>query len=66
MAIDWTRIFKKYRGLWVAFADDEQTVVGSGTSAKGALEAATRRGVERPILMKMPPKLVSYVGSFGV
>ena len=64
MAIDWSTIFKKYKGLWVAFAEDERTVVGSGKSAKSALAAAARRGVDRPVLMKMPLKLVSYVGSF--
>ena len=66
MAIDWSKVFAKYKGLWVAFAEDERTVVGSGKSAKSALQAATRRGVERPVLMKMPMKLVSYVGSFRV
>lgn len=64
MAIDWTKLFKKYKGLWVALTEDEQTVVGSGKNAKSALEDAARHGIVRPILMKMPPKLVSYVGSF--
>lgn len=66
MAIDWTTIFKKYKGLWVAFAADERTVVGSGKSARAALRAAEERGVRSPILMKMPPKLVSYVGGSAV
>jgi hypothetical protein len=66
MAIDWSKIFKRHRGNWVAFASDEQTVVGSGTTAKKALQSAERKGITRPILMKMPPKLVSYVGSSGV
>ena len=66
MAIDWSKIFKRYRGSWVAFASDEKTVVGSGTTAKKALQSAERKGIAKPILMKMPPKLVSYVGGLGV
>jgi len=38
MAHDWTKLFKKYKGLWVALLDDEKTVVGSGNTAAGALK----------------------------
>ena len=65
MAIDWTKIYKKYRGLWVALLDDEQTVVGSGKTAKEALEKAQRKGYKKPILIRMPEKLVAYIG-FGL
>jgi hypothetical protein len=64
MAIDWTKIYKKYRGLWVALKDDEKTVVGSGKTAREALEKAREKGYEKPILTRMPEKLVTYVG-FG-
>jgi hypothetical protein len=37
MAIDWTQIYQKYKGLWVALKDDEKTVVGSGESPQEAL-----------------------------
>jgi hypothetical protein len=65
MAIDWTKIYKKYKGLWVALLDDEQTVVGSGKTAKEAWEEAQRKGHKKPILTRMPEKLVTYVG-FGL
>jgi hypothetical protein len=65
MAIDWTKIYKKYKGLWVALLDDEQTVVGSGKTAKEAWEEAQRKGYKKPILTRMPEKLVPYVG-FGL
>lgn len=65
MAIDWTRIYKKYKGLWVALKDDEKTVVASGKTAKEAWDKAQKKGIDRPILTRMPPKLVSYVG-FGI
>lgn len=65
MAIDWSKIYKKYRGLWVALKDDEETVVGSGRTAKEAWEAAQKQGYKKPILTHMPEELVTYVG-FGL
>ena len=62
-AIDWSKIYKKYKGRWVALADDELTVVGSGHTAKEALAKASENGYERPILSHMPRSLVTYVGS---
>ena len=64
MAIDWTEIYKKYKGLWVALKEDETTVVGSGKTAREALEKARREGYENPILTRMPEKIVTYVGSW--
>lgn len=63
MAIDWTKIYKQYRGLWVALKDDEQTVVGSGKTARQAWDEAQRQGYEQPILTRMPDKLIPYVGA---
>jgi hypothetical protein len=64
MAIDWTKIYAKYRGRWVALKNDEKTVVASGKTAKDAWEAANKKGYKSPILTKMPEHLVPYVG-FG-
>ena len=65
MPIDWTKIYKKYKGLWVALKSDEQTVVASGKTAKEALEKAQAEGCKKPILTYMPEKLITYVG-FGL
>lgn len=65
MAIDWTKIYKKYKGRWVALKADEKTVVASGRSAKEAWDKAQKIGYKKPILTKMPPKLLPYVG-FGL
>ena len=62
-AIDWSKIYKKYRGLWVALKDDEQTVVGSGQTAKQAWDEAHRQGYNQPILTRMPDELIPYVGA---
>lgn len=64
MAIDWTKIYEKYKGLWVALKDDEKTVVASGKTAKEAWENAKKKGYPAPILTKMPIRLIPYVG-FG-
>jgi hypothetical protein len=63
MAIDWTKIYKKYRGLWVALASDEQTVLGSGKTLKEALLQAQQKGNKFPIFTRVPENLVSYVGT---
>ncbi len=63
MAIDWTKIYKKYKGLWVALAADERTVLGTGNTASEALQKAKKKSKETPFLTRMPEKLVSYVGS---
>ena len=62
MAIDWTPIYNKYKGLWVALRDDEQTVVGSGKTAKEALEKARNGGYTDPILFRVPAKIVMFAG----
>jgi hypothetical protein len=41
---DWTHLYEKYEGLWVALAGDESTVVGSGTSPEDALAQAKSNG----------------------
>ncbi len=65
MAIDWSQIFKKYKGKWIALKDDEKTVLGAANSAKGALKEAQKKGYVNPILTKMPKDLIPYVG-FGL
>ncbi len=64
MAIDWTKIYKKYRGLWVALLDDEKTVVGSGKSLEKALEEAKKNGYQNPIVMRLPTEILPYIGGF--
>ena len=65
MAQNWTQIFNKYRGLWVALEEDEETVVACGETAQLAADAAKQRGVTKPILARIPEELVTYVG-FGL
>lgn len=60
--IDWTNIYKKYKGLWVALKNDEVTVITSGENAKETWEKAQKKGFKDPILMNVPKKLTYFVG----
>ena len=60
--LDWTDIFDKYRGKWVAFKSDRQTVVGSGDSLRAAKKEALDQGYENPITTRLPRTLRKFVG----
>lgn len=62
MAIDWTNIYKKYKGLWIGLKDDETTVVASGKTAREVMEKATKKGYTQPILFRVPTKVMPYIG----
>ena len=63
MIKDWTKIYKKYKGLWVALAKDEMTVIAANQTAKAALKEARENGYQSPILMRVPTDLKAFVGS---
>ena len=63
VAKDWTKLYKKYKGLWVIMKDDEMTVVGSGKTVKEALLKAKNNGYKNPILNHIPQRLVTFVGA---
>jgi hypothetical protein len=63
MAIDWTKIYKKYKGLWVALDEKERKVVAFDKEAKKAFEKARKKGVKIPILFKVPTEIIPYVGT---
>lgn len=64
MAIDWTKIYKKYKGLWVGLKKDEKTVVAAGETIKEVMEKAQKKGCKQPILFRVPIKIIPYVGGF--
>ena len=66
MAINWTPIYKQYKGLWVALKQDEKTVITSGKEAKTVLDMAIQSGYEKPIMIKVPKKVQAYVGLYGL
>lgn len=54
---------KKHAGKWVAFSRAKRKVVASGIKAKIALEKAQKAGVKKPILFRMPKRVMPFVGS---
>lgn len=64
-AIDWTHIYTKYKGRWVALGDDEVTVISSGNSLDEAAEKAEKKGFKNPIFYSVPKKLTYFVGKTG-
>ncbi len=64
MAIDWTKIYKKYSGRWVALGEDEKTVLATGRTPREAWGKAQKAGYKKPILTHVPRELITYVGGF--
>lgn len=60
-AIDWTHLSEGYRGKWVALAEDERTVIASGTTAKAVHEAASKHP-GRHFLYRVPDTIDLFVG----
>ncbi|MDP2655375.1 MAG: DUF5678 domain-containing protein [bacterium] len=60
MAKDWTKLFKAYKGLWVALAEDEMTVLGAGKTVSAALLAAKKKSPKMSFLTHIPDRIVSY------
>lgn len=61
--IDFSSIFFKYPGKWVALKQDEKTVLSVSKDAKKAHEKAILKGEKRPVLVRVPSKSTYYVGS---
>lgn len=65
MAIDWTHIYKKYKGLWVALKDDEVTVISSGKTLDETAQKAEEKGFKNPIFYSVPKKFTYFVGKIN-
>ncbi len=61
-AIDWTELYKKYKGLWVALKKDEITVISSGKTLDEAARKAQKKGYKNPIFYSVPIKQMYFVG----
>lgn len=62
-SINFTFLYKKYPGQWVALGDDEKKVYASGKTAKAVLQASKKKGHRSPILYRVPSKIslsISY------
>ena len=58
---DWTSIYQKYPGKWVAIdAEDEVTVVAADADARKAYAESKRLG-KRAILHRVPKEVIDFV-----
>jgi hypothetical protein len=62
MVKNWTEIIKKYKGQWVALAEDETTVVAASKDAKEAYAKAQKKGVKVPIMFSVPLEIKPHIG----
>ena len=60
--IDWTKLYEKYKGLWVALDGDNETVVGKGATAEQALEEAKSKGFAEAALTYIPQEVIAFAG----
>ena len=59
MAKDWTKLYKKYKGLWVALSEDEKTVLGVGKTVQEAILSAKKKSDQTPFLTRVPKTLAT-------
>lgn len=57
-----TKIFNKYKGLWVALDESLKKVISSDKDALKAYQEAVKRGYRKPTLFKVPRKNLPYFG----
>lgn len=62
VAVDWTKLFEAYTGEWVALKNDEKSVIVHGKNPKEVLQKAIDKGFDKPILLKVPKKVSTYIG----
>lgn len=56
-AIDMTKIYRDYKGKWVALTLDYKTVITSGKTLKEILEDSKKKGFEHPLVTQIPKYL---------
>ena len=61
--IDWTDIYKEYKGKWVAIKSDNKTVVASGKTLAEVVMSAKKAGYQKPGLFYVPKKEGFFIGT---
>jgi hypothetical protein len=59
-SIDWTGLYLKYKGLWVARDKDNETVVGKGATAEQAYQEAHSKGFDEAALTYIPTEVLDF------
>lgn len=60
--MDYTEIYKKYKGLWILLDSDEKTVLGKGKTPTEAIKNARKKNLKKTYLFKVPTEVISYIG----
>ena len=58
---DFTEIYKKYKGMWVALNDELSEVVASGNDIDSVYTKALGTGAKLPTLFKVPLQNRCYI-----
>lgn len=62
--MNFTKIYNKYKGLWITLDKSLKTVISAESSAKKAYESALKKGYQKPVLFKVPAQNLPYIGTF--
>lgn len=60
--MNWTHLYKKYAGSWVALKADEKTVITSASTAQEVFKKAKEKGFDKPIITRVPKELLPFAG----
>ena len=60
--IDLRQVLARYNGHWVALIPNTNKVAASGRKVKAVVEAAKKKGVESPVVLKARPAYGPYIG----
>lgn len=61
--MNFTKIYKQHKGLWITLDQGLRKVISAESSAKKAYESAKKKGYKKPILFKVPTKNLPYIGT---
>lgn len=59
---DLCSVMEKYKGLWVAMTENLTSVVSFGKSLSIVYKKARDRGLNKPVVFKVPKRNIAYVG----
>lgn len=62
MRKDFTYIYKKYKGLWIALDSKLERVISASRSAEKAYKDAVGKGYKTPTMFKVPKVNLPYFG----
>ena len=62
MTKDFTPIYKKYKGKWVAMDKTFTKVVVSGKTSSTVYQKAKKMGYKVPNIFKVPSNLTAFIG----